>query len=414
LEVEIQVPLNKLLKMEPSSIRISSIDVFRALTMLLMIFVNDLWTLSGVPRWLEHADTYQDFLGLADVVFPAFLFVMGMAIPLAVRNRLGKGESIPLIIKHIVIRSIALLIMGLFTVNLGSMNIEATGMRVEWFEIIMVLAFFLTWNVYPKSNGWKKYLFNGLQIVGLLIILWLAIIYRSGGEGSRPLGWMQPKWWGILGLIGWAYFGAAIIYLFTRKKPAYLLLAWFLFTLLTIAGHAGWLHQLCPQCPQEWIPGNGAFHSFAIAGIICTLMLEKYSKSGETWKLFCFVISVSLLMLVLAIISRQYFIISKNLASPPWIFFCLSISFAFFGLIYWLVDKKGKERWFNIIKPAGTATLTCYLIPYIVYSLRDIYMIALPDGMKVGFIGIMKSIVFSLLIIGITALLGKLRIKLKI
>jgi heparan-alpha-glucosaminide N-acetyltransferase len=400
--------------MDQTSARISSIDVFRALTMLLMIFVNDLWTLTGVPGWLEHADTYEDFLGLADVVFPAFLFVMGMAIPLAVRNRLARGDSFLLVTKHIVTRSIALLIMGLFTVNLGSMNTQATGMRVEWFEIIMVLGFFLTWNVYPKSSGWKKYLFNGMQILGLVIILWLAFSYRSGGEGSRPLGWMEPKWWGILGLIGWAYFGSAIIYLLTRKKPGYLFLVWILFTLLTIAGHGGWLHQFWPQGPQEWIPGNGAFHSFAIAGIICTLMLEKFSKPGETWKLLFYLLASSFLMLGLAFISRQYFIISKNLATPPWIFFCLSISFAFVGFIYWLVDKKGKERWFNMIKPAGTATLTCYLIPYIVYSLRDIYRVALPDSLKIGLIGIMKSIVFSLLIIGTTALLGKVKVKLKI
>ena len=36
-----------------SSILLKSIDILRALTMLLMIFVNDLWTLSGKPGWPE-------------------------------------------------------------------------------------------------------------------------------------------------------------------------------------------------------------------------------------------------------------------------------------------------------------------------------------------------------------------------
>jgi len=73
--------------------RIYTIDIFRAITMLLMIFVNDLWSLTGVPAWMEHARADQDFLGFSDIVFPCFLFIVGMAIPYAIRNRISKGES---------------------------------------------------------------------------------------------------------------------------------------------------------------------------------------------------------------------------------------------------------------------------------------------------------------------------------
>ncbi len=45
------------------------IDLFRALTMFVMIFVNDFWKIHDVPRWLDHAKRGEDFLGLADVVF---------------------------------------------------------------------------------------------------------------------------------------------------------------------------------------------------------------------------------------------------------------------------------------------------------------------------------------------------------
>ena len=54
-------------------IRIAAIDIFRAGTMFLMIVVNDLWTLQGVPQWLEHAKASEDRMGLADWVFPGFL-----------------------------------------------------------------------------------------------------------------------------------------------------------------------------------------------------------------------------------------------------------------------------------------------------------------------------------------------------
>ncbi|MDZ7604609.1 MAG: hypothetical protein U5K79_03260 [Cyclobacteriaceae bacterium] len=49
--------------------RIAAIDIFRAGTMFLMIFVNDLWTLEGVPQWMEHAKATEDRMGLSDWAF---------------------------------------------------------------------------------------------------------------------------------------------------------------------------------------------------------------------------------------------------------------------------------------------------------------------------------------------------------
>lgn len=74
-------------------VRVASIDIFRALTMFFMIFVNDFWSVSGVPHWLEHAAASEDMLGFSDVVFPSFLFILGMSIPLAMESRMKKGEK---------------------------------------------------------------------------------------------------------------------------------------------------------------------------------------------------------------------------------------------------------------------------------------------------------------------------------
>ena len=114
--------------------RIFSIDVFRAITMLLMIFVNDFWSLTGIPDWLQHAKADQDFLGFSDIIFPCFLFIVGMSIPYAIRNRIGKGENNLKILAHILIRSLALLVMGLFTVNITELNVEVSGLSRQWFQ----------------------------------------------------------------------------------------------------------------------------------------------------------------------------------------------------------------------------------------------------------------------------------------
>lgn len=51
-----------------------AIDMLRALTMFIMIFVNDFWKVHDVPHWLEHAVYGEDFMGLADIGIP-LLFV---------------------------------------------------------------------------------------------------------------------------------------------------------------------------------------------------------------------------------------------------------------------------------------------------------------------------------------------------
>lgn len=381
--------------------RIYTIDIFRAITMLLMIFVNDLWSLTGVPAWMEHARADQDFLGVSDIVFPCFLFIVGMAIPYAIRNRISKGESNQQILFHIALRSVALLVMGIFTVNISDLNVQASGLSREWFEIWMVVAFFLIWNVYPKAEGGKKYLFWGLQALGVAILIALALIFK-GGDGT---GHMTHQWWGILGLIGWTYLITASIYLFARKSTVLLLVLWGIFTLINIAEHAHWF--------KTPIPGGGAFQGFAFAGIAASLLLDRATSSQMKQRLPLIYAASGIVLVAAGLVLHNFFIISKIQATPTWVFLCNGIAFGFLALIYFVVDLKGKASWFNLIKPAGTSTLTCYLIPYVYYSIAT-YAFALPAFLKDGIVGLGKSMVYALIVIGLTALLGKVNVKLKI
>jgi len=86
----------------PTNLRISSIDIMRGLTLVLMLFVNDL-NMKVAPAWLGHMQADFDGMGLADWVFPGFLFIVGMAIPFAFSNRLAKGQSVLKISIHILI-----------------------------------------------------------------------------------------------------------------------------------------------------------------------------------------------------------------------------------------------------------------------------------------------------------------------
>jgi predicted acyltransferase len=92
--------------------RLPSIDVIRALTMYFMVFVNDLWTDKSIPEWLEHAPGKADAMGFADIIFPAFLFIVGLSIPYSQQSRQARGESKQQIFQHVILRSMALIVMG--------------------------------------------------------------------------------------------------------------------------------------------------------------------------------------------------------------------------------------------------------------------------------------------------------------
>ncbi|HOC24585.1 MAG TPA: DUF5009 domain-containing protein, partial [bacterium] len=74
--------------------RIRSIDVARGLTVLVMLFVNDLAGVTGAPGWMKHiSPSTADGYTFVDLVFPAFLFIVGLSLPIALEKRLGRGES---------------------------------------------------------------------------------------------------------------------------------------------------------------------------------------------------------------------------------------------------------------------------------------------------------------------------------
>src|SRR5262245_52206848 len=103
----------------PATPRVGSIDAFRALVMLTMIFVNDI---AGVPKsivpwWMRHFEPRGNGMTFVDLVFPGFLFIVGMSVPFALGSRLSKGEPLWKTLIHIITRTLSLLSIGILMVN---------------------------------------------------------------------------------------------------------------------------------------------------------------------------------------------------------------------------------------------------------------------------------------------------------
>ena len=388
-----------------SSTRLKSIDIIRALTMLLMIFVNDLWTLTNIPEWLGHKAADVDGMGLADVVFPAFLFIVGLSIPHAFRARFIKGDSKALIFRHILERSLALLVMGVFMVNLENIDAENLLFSKYVWQILMTLAFFLIWNIYRKNVFGVIPPFV-MKLAGWAILIFLAIIYVGPVAGENH--WMRFHWWGILGLIGWGYLLSALVYLGLGNRPGWIAVILGLIFLLNVNEFT------TPFSFNIKLVVSASNYASVLCGVLVTSIMIRLKEADKMQYLVPVLLGITVLLFAFGYLTRPVWGISKIHATPSWTAICAAITTMSFTILYLITDKLGVSRWAGIISPAGYSTLTCYLIPYYVYALVVLFGLGLPDVLTNGWVGIIKSIVFAILIIQLTGLLGKINIRLKI
>ncbi len=396
-----------------------AIDMLRALTMFIMIFVNDFWKVHDVPHWLEHAAHGEDFMGLADIVFPSFLFAVGMSIPYAIERRFSKGYSAESTLRHILSRTLALLVMGAF---IGNSEFRLSPdvpypIGVYWF--LMAIGFIAIWNQYPKSaTAGQRKLFGLFKVLGIIVLSYLAFTFRN------PQGGVFGTYSSILGAIGWTYLVCAVIYFLCRDRLKYLWIAWCVFILICLTGtplrdiFGG--HAILDFPKGNFYNGmlailhigNGALLSFTMGGMLLSLLSVRLVDKPAKWKLHVGLFTALVLFLV-GVLCHQFYIVSKIGGTPPWVFYVMAISVAGYTLLNRLVER-GVTGWFTVIRPAGTATLTTYIVPYVFYGFADVTGVVLPDWLTHGFMGLVNCLCFAFIVIGVTWVMEKLHLKLKI
>ncbi len=390
--------------------RICSIDIMRGLTLVLMLFVNDLY-MPGVPAWLGHRAADFDGMGLADWVFPGFLFMVGMAIPFSIGNRIAKGENTYSLVRHIVIRSVSLLIIGVLSLNSGRVNAEFTGMSENLWSILMLTGVFLIWNRYTENDK-NFFTIAGLRFAGIALLVFLVFRFRSGQMVNN--GSLITGWWGILGLIGWGYLVSALVYLAIRDNILNTIVALLFFLTLNILSKLDLLDSLNSLRPILGVIIEGNVPFIVISGLLTTLILKKISSDYR--KTIITISAIGIFCIIAGFVLRNWFIISKIQATPSWGFICNGISMLLFALLYWIIDIRKHTKWTFFLKPAGENSLTTYLAPDIIYYI--IFSTSIPvlfykqSGSPL--VVIAGSVIWSLLMVGFTALLVRFNIKLKL
>lgn len=406
------------------SARVASIDALRGLTILVMIFVNDVAGVEGTPSWMKHFYPYDaDGMTFVDVVFPAFLFIVGMAIPFALGKRLERGEGRLSIWRHVFGRTISLLLIGFFMVNSHPIAKEEGLLNPNLWTLLMYVGVLLVWNTIPHEPGKKRKTMIGLRWGGVGLLVVLALLFRSD-EVDHPFFEMRTYWWGIIGLIGWAYFVASASFLFLRKNVAGLLGVMALLYCVFVADKVGtfdgiWLRQYVDFGSQL-----GSHSAIVVGGVVLGLILRPDSPvQGHLKRLRWALLYAAGLWLAGVLLHRladthSMWIINKNAATPPWCLISSALTIWVWCVIYFIMDMNGVKAWAKVIQPAGENPLFAYILAPMIYALSaligdlvgtDPYAL-LGESFAVGFV---RSIAFAFLITWIVGRLKRVGIYLK-
>jgi predicted acyltransferase len=152
--------------LDPSK-RLISLDALRGYTIALMVIVNDPGSWSHVYPPLLHAEWHG--ITLTDLVFPFFLFIVGVSITLAYTKRLDAGADKRELYKKIVSRAVKIMLLGWFlwlwpTFSFEGMRYVGVLPRISIVFLVCALIFLTT--------SWKQQVWIASVI---LIAYWLLM-----------------------------------------------------------------------------------------------------------------------------------------------------------------------------------------------------------------------------------------------
>jgi predicted acyltransferase len=330
--------------------RLASLDVFRGLTIAGMILVNNSGGKAYAP--LRHAD--WDGWTPTDLVFPFFLFVVGVSITLALSKRLDDPAGYGSVIGKIVRRSLVIFALGLF------LN-KFPFFRDSWREI-------------QDVETWKN----------------VALTIRIPG---------------VLQRIALCYLAASLIFLHTRVKGQVIAVVgllvgyWLLMTRVPVpefgAGDLARGHDLASYLDRLLLPGHIYRKDYDPEGLLSTLpaiattllgvLAGHWIRSGRDR----YEVDAGLFVGGTACVFAGWawgasFPINKALWTGPFVLLTGGLAMIGLALCYWLVDLRGCRRWAAPFRVFGANAIAAYTLAAVGARLVNLPLIARPEGKAIS------------------------------
>ncbi len=285
-----------------------SLDALRGFTMVFIIggggVISSLYKVwpntitATLAKNMEHAG-WEGFYFL-DLIFPLFLFLVGVLIPFVILGRIEKGANSGELYSHIIKRTFVLIFLGLD--NYGHLRFERYNMR--WSSVLGRIGFcYFFATLLVIQTNWRT---QALVVLIILFGYWAAVLFipvPGYGPGVlTPEGclttWIDQKL--IPGTLGLGlYDRQGVLSTFTALATT---------IIGVLAGH--WLRSEKTQ--------NQKTLGFIVAGLV-TLFL------GWIW--------------------GQFFFISRNVWTSSFVLYSAGWCLLLLAVFYWVIDVKGYKKW---------------------------------------------------------------------
>jgi len=306
--------------------RLMSLDLLRGATIAAMILVNNPGDEQSAYWPLQHA-AWNGWTP-TDLIFPFFLFVVGVSMVYSLSSRLGRGESRGKIFSHALRRGVVIFALGLFLngfpnhYQLSSWRVYGVLQRIA--ICYVVAAVLVLW------GGRRSQI---ITILGCLAGYWILMRYvpvPGFGMPTRDIPLLDPN----RNIVAWM----------DRK---------------VLAGH---LYEITrdPEGILSTIP--------AIATTLLGVLTGYWLRSAHAAKEKATgLLGYGVVLLAAAELVNVWFPINKKLWTSSFVLFTAGMALLFLAACYWMVDvRQWRGRWTEIFLVFGMNAIAAYFVAEIV------------------------------------------------
>lgn len=314
--------------------RILSLDVFRGLVMALMVLVNGQGTRDIYPI-LDHA--LWNGCTLADLVFPSFLFIVGVTTVISLNRQVTTaGSRLADLYLNIFKRSALLFLFGLF-LNAFPFHFDLATIRVYGILQRIALCYCVCALLYLNTSV-KTLVFIFITI---LIGYWylLTQVPVPGGTGE-PLS-MLNNWVGYL------------------DKQLFLPVHLY--------------KNFDPEGLLSTLPAIATTLSGVLTGVLLLTSQSKHTKC-------CLMLFMGGVFLCVGWLWGYSFPINKNLWTSSFVLWVGGISLIVFALCFYIIDIAGYIKWSLPFKIFGMNALFIFIFHVLLLKIQSVFTAPLPNG----------------------------------
>jgi predicted acyltransferase len=305
-----------------------SLDLFRGLTIALMILVNDPGDGPSAYWPLKHA-AWNGWTP-TDLVFPSFVFIVGVAMAFSFTSRLERGDSRGKLFAHVLWRGLVLFALGLF-INGFPTRFDPAHLRIYGVLQRIAICYVVT-SILELWTEWRAQLVIAIACLAGYWVLMRHVAVPGYGIPGQDIPLLDPD----RNLVAWLDRKLLMGHLYEGVRDPEGLLS-------TIPAVAGCLLGLLTG---KWLRSGRSSAvkaaGMAVAGIVAITL-------GRTWHL--------------------WFPINKKLWTSSFVLFTAGVALVCLALCYWLADaKKWRSGWTKPILVFGKNAIAAYVFSEVLAS----------------------------------------------